>query len=341
MKTAKAIKITDLAKKIGVSVTSVSRALNGHSNISTKTKERIFKAAQKYNYYPNLNARRLASQKPDTIAFITTISQKAQDYVLMEFLAGLTIGVKNKPTELIFKFFTNEKDEFNYYKKLIEVKLVDKFVFYRIKKNDKRIDFLKKNKINFVTWGRSSTKDNYAWIDLDNEKSIEILMQRLYDFGHQKIGFLNVHQSFNYGFQRKEAYEKFHKNKNIKFNAKYYQESLDHTTLTGIQLSKKLLDLKDPPTAIICSLDKYFIGCLQECQKRGLVIAKDISVVGYNDHDNYLSSQNLTYISHPLAEMGKMAVDILEKMDKGEKPKNLTQLIEPILHKGKSDGKIS
>ena len=245
MKTAKAIKITDLAKKIGVSVTSVSRALNGHSNISTKTKERIFKAAQKYNYYPNLNARRLASQKPDTIAFITTISQKAQDYVLMEFLAGLTIGVKNKPTELIFKFFTNEKDEFNYYKKLIEVKLVDKFVFYRIKKNDKRIDFLKKNKINFVTWGRSSTKDNYAWIDLDNEKSIEILMQRLYDFGHQKIGFLNVHQSFNYGFQRKEAYEKFHKNKNIKFNAKYYQESLDHTTLTGIELSKKLLDLKE------------------------------------------------------------------------------------------------
>ena len=211
MKTAKAIKITDLAKKIGVSVTSVSRALNGHSNISTKTKERIFKAAQKYNYYPNLNARRLASQKPDTIAFITTISQKAQDYVLMEFLAGLTIGVKNKPTELIFKFFTNEKDEFNYYKKLIEVKLVDKFVFYRIKKNDKRIDFLKKNKINFVTWGRSSTKDNYAWIDLDNEKSIEILMQRLYDFGHRKIGFLNVHQSFNYGFQRKKLTKNSHK----------------------------------------------------------------------------------------------------------------------------------
>ena len=97
-----------------------------------------------------------------------------------------------------------------YYQKLIEADLVDKFVFYRIKKNDKRIDFLKKNKINFVTWGRSSTKDNYAWIDLDNEKSIEILMQRLYDFGHRKIGFLNVHQSFNYGFQRKEAYEKLY-----------------------------------------------------------------------------------------------------------------------------------
>ena len=85
------IKITDLAKKLGVSVSSVSRALNGHSNISQKTKDKIFKAAEKYNYFPNLNAKRLASQKPDTIAFITTINPDAQDYVLMEFLAGLTL----------------------------------------------------------------------------------------------------------------------------------------------------------------------------------------------------------------------------------------------------------
>ena len=64
-------------------------------------------------------------------------------------------------------------------------------------------------------------------------------------------------------------------------------------------------------------------------------------VVGYNDQDNYLSSQNVTYISHPLAEMGKMAINMLEQLDKGEKPENLTQLIKPILNKGKSDGRVS
>ena len=72
------------------------------------------------------------------------------------------------------------------------------------------------------------------------------------------------------------------------------------------------MSLKNPPTAIICSVDKFFIGCIQECQRRGLSIPKDISIVGYNDHDNYLSSQDVTYISHPLVEMGKMAVDILK-----------------------------
>jgi LacI family transcriptional regulator len=324
-----------------LSVTSVSRALNGHSNISTKTKEKIIKAAEKYNYYPNLNARRLASKKPDTIAFITTISPHGQDYVLLEFLAGLTQGVKNKSTELIFKFFTNEKDEFNYYQKLIDAEIVDKFVFYRTKRNDKRIEFLQKNKINFVTWGRSSSNADYAWIDMDNDKSINILMERLISFGHKKIALLNVHRSFNYGYQRKKAYENFHLKNNLEFHAHYYQDSLKDTTLTGIELTKKLLNLKTPPTAIICSLDKYFIGCLQECQERGLSTPKDISVVGYNDHDNYLSSQNLTFISHPLTKMGKMAVEILEKIEKGENPSKLTKLIEPILNKGKSDGKIN
>lgn len=340
MNIGKRIKIKDLAKKVGVSVTSVSRALNGHSNISEKTKNRIFKAVKKYNYFPNLNAKRLASQKADTIAFIATINPNAHDYVLMEFLAGLTLGVKDTPTELIVKFITDEKEELNYYKKLIEVDVADKFVFYKTKKNDPRIDFLKKNKKNFVSWGRSENSKNTAWIDMDNKKSINILMQRLHDFGHKKIGFINVHHSLNFGFQRKKAFENFYLQKKLKLDQNFYQDSLDNDTHTGIRLTKKLLSLKNPPTAIICSSDKFLIGCIQECQKRNLIIGKDISIVGYNDHHTYLSSLNLTFISHPLIKMGKMSVEMLKKIDNGDDPNSLSKLIEPILYEGKSDGKI-
>jgi len=76
------INITDLAKKLNLSVSSVSRALNGHKNISEKTKAKILKLAKKYNYSPVLSAKRLASKKSDTIAFIATISPYAPDYVL-------------------------------------------------------------------------------------------------------------------------------------------------------------------------------------------------------------------------------------------------------------------
>ena len=70
-------------------------------------------------------------------------------------------------------------------------------------------------------------------------------------------------------------------------------------------------------------------------------IGKDISVVGYNDHDNYLSSQNLTFISHPLAQMGIDSVNILKKIENGYNPDEVSKLIEPILHEGKSDGPLS
>ena len=334
------INITDLAKKINLSVSSVSRALNGHKNISEKTKAKILKLAKKYNYSPDLSAKRLASKKSDTIAFIATISPYAPDYVLLEFLAGITLGIKDSSTELLIKFSLNEKEEINYYHDLINSNQADKFIFYRTKQKDLRIELLQKNKINFLSWGRSKNYKDYAWIDMDNHKSIELLISRLLKYGHKKIALINVHQSFNYGYQRKQAYEKMLKKNNMTVNKDYYQESLIANINNGISLTKFLLDLKNPPTAIICSLDKFFIGCLQECKNRNLSVGKNVSVVGYNDHDNYLSSQNLTFISHPLASMGQEAVQILKNIERGEKPKNQAKLIEPILHEGKSDGPL-
>ncbi|SVC25255.1 uncharacterized protein METZ01_LOCUS278109 [marine metagenome] len=332
------INIKDLAKKLNLSVSSVSRALNGHLNISAKTTARIIKAAKKYNYIPNLAAKRLASKKPDTIAFIDTINPKAPDYVLLEFLTGVSMGIKDTNTELIVKLTLSEKDEIGYYERLIRNNVADKFIFYRTKQNDQRIKLLKQKKINFVSWGREKNEKGYAWIDMDNEKSIEILANRLIKFGHKKIALINVHQSFNYGYQRKKSYEKILKENNISFNKSYYQESLLGLTKNGIELTRYLLNLKDPPTAIICSLDKFFIGCLLECKNQKLNVGKDISVVGYNDYDNYLSSQNVTYISHPLSQMGVDSVNILKKLEDGYAPEKVSKLIEPILHEGKSDG---
>jgi len=339
-KTRRKINITDLAKKLNLSVSSVSRALNGHKNISEKTRDKILKSAKKYNYVPDPSARRLASKKSDTIAFITTIVPSAPDFVLLEFLTGISMGIKDSSTEFIVKFTLSEKDEINYYEKLIRTNQADKFVFYRTKKIDPRITMLKKNNINFVSWGREKNEKGYAWIDMDNYKSIELLMYRLLKFGHKKIALINVHQNFNYGYQRKQAYEKILKKNNIVINKDYYQESLIGTTANGIVLTKFLLDLNNPPTAIICSLDKFFIGCLQECKSRNLVVGNNISVVGYNDHDNYLSSQNLTFISHPLAQMGMDSVNILKKIENGYHPDEVNKLIEPILHEGKSDGPL-
>jgi LacI family transcriptional regulator len=330
--------IKELAKMLDLSASSVSRGLNGYKNISEVTRKKILKLAKKYNYTADPIAKRLASQKADTIAFIVTINPEAPDYVLLEFIAGISLGIKDTSTEFIIKIALNEKEELSYYQKLITRKIADKFIFYRTKQNDRRIELLQKNNINFVSWGRSKMFNNYAWIDMDNDKSIKILMNRLIKFGHTKIALLNVHQSFNYGLQRKNSYEKIISENNLVKNIDYYQESLRGSILEGIEFTRFLLELPSPPTAIICSLDKFFIGSLQECKNQKLSIGKDISIVGYNDHDNYLSSLNITYISHPLRNMGQEAVLILKNIERGEKISIQSKLINPILHEGKSDG---
>ncbi len=74
-----------------------------------------------------------------------------------------------------------------------------------------------------------------------------------------------------------------------------------------------------------------------KCQDLKLNIGQDISVVGFNDQDSYLSSQNLTYISHPLMEMGKRSVKMLEDLDQDIPISKVSTLIEPILNEGTSD----
>ena len=102
MKKNKKINIVGLSQKLGLSVSSVSRALNGYDNISQKTKDKIFKTAKKYNYFPDLNAKRLASKKTDTIAFISSIDPDAPDHVVLQFLAGITRDKK-------YKYWINNK----------------------------------------------------------------------------------------------------------------------------------------------------------------------------------------------------------------------------------------
>ena len=254
----------------------------------------------------------------------------------MQFLAGITLGIKNTNTELITKFCLNEDEEMNYFKKLISTGQADKFIFYKIKKNDERVHFLKQRGIKFVTWGRTNKQKEHAWIDLDNKKSIELLMDKLSNNGHKKIAFINVHRSFNYGAQRKVAYENSIKNLQLQYSNEYYQDSLIETVESGSDITKYLLSLKKPPTAIICSHLRFFTGCLLKCQDMKLEIGKDISVVGFNDQDSYLSSQNLTYISHPLMEMGKQSVKILQNLEQDISIKKVSTLIEPILNQGTS-----
>ena len=94
-------------------------------------------------------------------------------------------------------FANSAKEEMESYKKLIEINKVKNIIIHNVQTNDERIDYLNKNKINFVAWGRSK-KINYSWVDLDNELSTELIVDHLCSKGHDKFGFINVSEKYNF-----------------------------------------------------------------------------------------------------------------------------------------------
>ena len=312
--------IRKLAKKLNLSITTVSRALGGYSDVSETTRKKVIKYAKKYKYSPNPNASSLASGKSNTLGFVIPLyglnSNTLNQASFFEFIAGMSTKIHSENIQFFMMFANNEKEEKNAYEKLIHVQKVNKIILHNIKIKDSRIDMLKKNKIKFVAWGRTQGLNNYSWVDLDNEESVNLIMQYLFNKNHKYIAYINIVENYNFAFQRKQGYVKSLKKYNIKYNKNYYisvkTESPEQSTL----LIKKMLKNNPKITALICSTEYSGVGAIKACNELNKNIGKDISIITFDGPViESLTTPSLTAISHPRQELGLKAIEMLIEMN--------------------------
>ena len=140
--------IKTLSKKLKLSITTVSRALGGYSDVSEKTKKRVEKFAKKYNYSPNPYASRLASGKSNTVGFVLPLyglnSNNLNQTSFFDFISGMTNKIHSENLQFFMMFVNSAEEEKKAYEKLIYVQKVDKIILHNLKKNDSRIRLLKK-----------------------------------------------------------------------------------------------------------------------------------------------------------------------------------------------------
>ncbi len=313
--------IKQLSKKLGLSITTVSRALGGYSDVSKKTKERVKKFAKKYKYSPNLNASRLASNKSNTVGFVLPLyglnSNQLNQSSFFEFIAGMSKKLNNENIHFFMFFANNAEEEKQAYNKLIFVEKVTKIILHNLKTNDDRIKLLTKNKINFVTWGRTKDLKNYSWVDLDNQGSIELIMQHLVEKNHKNICYINIAESYNFAYQRKQGYLKSLKKFNIKYTNKYYITITNEEPKKSANLIKKLLIKNKKITAIICSTEYTAVGAIKACNELNKKIGKDISIVTFDGPViERITTPALSAIVHPREQLGIKAVEMLLSMDR-------------------------
>ena len=327
--------IRTLSRKLGLSITTVSRALGGYSDVSDKTRTRVEKFAKKYNYSPNPNASRLASGKSKTVGFIVPLyglnANLLNQSSFFEFIAGMNSKIHSEDIQFFMMFANNVEEEIKAYEKLIHVQKVDKIILHNLKTNDYRIKILKKNKIKFVTWGRTKDLKNNSWVDLDNEGSVNLIMKYLIERNHKNIGYINIVENYNFAFQRQQGYIKSLKKNKIKFNKKYYLTVKTEEPEQSASLIKKMLKKNPEITALICSTEYSGVGAIKACKELGKEIGKDISIITFDGPVvETLTSPALTAVRHPRKEMGLKALNMLLDMDKKNyKPQSF--LAKPLI----------
>tara|TARA_B100001989_G_scaffold246992_1_gene218600 strand:+ start:500 stop:1519 length:1020 start_codon:yes stop_codon:yes gene_type:complete len=315
--------IKELAKKLGLSITTVSRALGGYSDVSEKTRERVKKFANKYKYSPNPYASTLASGKAKTVGYVLPIygtnTSTLNQGNFFQFISGMSEELLSESIQLQILFAKSEEEELKAYKKLITEHKIENIVLQNLKTKDRRIEILNKYKINYVAWGKTKGKSNYSWVDLDNDKAIEVIINYLIKKNHTHIAYINISEKYNFANERKSSFLKNLKINKINFNPNYYASVKLEEPEKSFEIIKKMLMKNKKISAIICSTEFSALSAIKACNYLNYKIGKDISIITFDGAlVRDLSSPPITAVSFPVKELGKRAINILLNKNKNK-----------------------
>lgn len=331
--------LTEFAKKLGLSVSTVSRALNGYSDVSEKTRRQIFEAAEKLGYVANPAARGLRKRSSGLIAFVLSYPQKqfASPFFL-DMLVGIDEKLRETEFQLVVTTAPSIEGELACFKRLVEKQRVDGLIFARTRKHDDRIEYLQSKSVPFVTHGRSETSEPFPYVDIDHHVVGRDGCGRFIGLGHTRIALLNTPSYLMYSHHRRAGYEAALKGAQLKLDKSLIVEE-ELTEEGGAAGARKLLTLKNPPTAILCGNDLVAMGAMRAIGEAGLQPGTDVGVIGSDDNPfgKYLPVPLTTFHS-PVVDVGRRLVDLLLLAIDGKPASELQELWTPELVIRASDG---
>ncbi|WP_136659104.1 substrate-binding domain-containing protein [Nitratireductor sp. XY-223] len=284
------VNLKQLAEALGISQTTVSRALNGFPEVSEKTRRKVLDMAQQLNYSPSPHAKKLATGKSKTIGHVVPQSDHMMiNPLFSDFIAGAGETYSEAGYDMLMSIVPRDQEENTYYK-LIASKRVDGMMVHAPLVNDTRIALLQKLNMPFVVHGRSADDDDsYTWLDVNNRRSFERATRLLIDLGHRRIGLLNGLESMTFAQRRRMGYLDALEDARIDADPGI-MFSEDMMEPYGYRRMHELLKHKNPPTAVLCSSILPAMGALRAVQEAGLEPGRDVSLVTHDDMLSFLSN---------------------------------------------------
>jgi LacI family transcriptional regulator len=338
--------LKELARKLGLSPTTVSRALNGYPEVNETTRERVVAAAKRHNYRPNTRAIRLATGRAMAIGHVIPIASKHEmvNPVFADFIAGAGETYSRAGYDMVLSVGPDDDDE-RIYRDLHARGTVDGFIVHAPRMNDHRLALLTEIGLPFVVHGRATgTELPYSWIDVNNRRAFQRATEFLLDLGHRRIALVNGLEFMDFAIRRRIGYLDALAARGIVTDPAL-MSSEEMTELRGYRAARTMLERTDAPTAFLVASMISGLGVRRAIEERGLHLGRDVAVIIHDDELSYLRNGDdvpiYTATRSSVREAGRQAAEML--LDIIARPDSAPQqrLLEAELIIGQSTGPAS
>lgn len=283
--------LKQLAESLGLSQTTVSRAINGYPEVGEATRIRVQAAAAQQNYRPNTRARSLATGRSMAIGHVIPISTKHEmmNPIFSDFIAGAGETYARAGYDMMLSIVPDDM-EGDAYRALARRQSVDGIVIHGPRANDHRIKLLQDIGMPFVVHGRSSDEAaDFSWVDINNRRAFARATQLLCDLGHRRIALINGLEDMDFASRRRQGFERTLAEHGIPPNPKWMRSD-EMTEHFGYDSAREMLALDPAPTAFLVSSMIPALGVRRAIEEAGLKLGRDISVITHDDELSYLGN---------------------------------------------------
>lgn len=335
--------LKDLARSLGLSPTTVSRALNGYPEVGEATRRRVQEAARAHNYRPNTRARSLATGRAMAIGHVIPLSTKHEmvNPVFADFISGAGEAYLRAGYDMVLTM-TADADQAQVYRDLRARGSVDGVIVHGPRCDDPRIALLNEIGMPFVVHGRSTgASQPYSWVDVNNRRSFRRAADLLLDLGHRRIALLNGPEGMDFAIRREGGWRMALEARGVLPDP----DLLRHGEMTesyGYRCCRQMLRLPDPPTAFLVASVIVAIGVRRAAEEAGMRLGRDLSVVTHDDVLSYILNGDdvplFTATRSSVREAGRRAAEMLLARIAAPDAPPATDLMEAELMIGLSTG---
>lgn len=278
--------IRSLASHLGLSIGTVSRALNDRKDVSAKTRQRVIEAASALGYTPNQSGRTLRSGRTGTVGFMLTLEHDSAVHGEPFFIAlweGVQSGLTELGLDLVILLARKGEDGLTFLRRHVARGTVDAWLLSATQVHDERISFLQSRNIPFVALGRSEMERPFSWIDLDFETLVADAIALLAAAGHARIGLVAPPVSINNSQIVIDSYKTALTKAGLACDPALIHHG-DTDESDGDSAAREMMLLPDRPTALLLMGETAPVGAYRALRALGLEPGRDIAVIGLRDN---------------------------------------------------------